>query len=262
MLESSVVLCGIFCVLENIRGVTFIKFTINAIGVSRVYLVEVFGMVNITNKLVDKKINNIRFFLNYPEIEVETQSEEVEKFTSFVNEFIKNDVSIFEEVVISSLGEELIVGNINVISEFQRAFNKNNIISIPVEFSQIIGLTDISHISSYNYDFNNMEKITLDTLFKEEVDFERIIQNYIMEEIYEILEKYRGYVGYDIYELISESIYICEDPVFYFNDRNLVICISSFELTSKVCNLIEFSICFKKIKNILSDYALQYIVSY
>ncbi|MDY2735869.1 hypothetical protein, partial [Intestinibacter sp.] len=89
-------------------------------------------MVNITNRLVDKKINNIRFFLNYPEIEVETQSEEVEKFTSFVNEFIKNDVSIFEEVVISSLGEELIVGNINVISEFQRAFNKNNIISIPV----------------------------------------------------------------------------------------------------------------------------------
>ena len=225
------------------------------------YLVEVFGMVNITNKLIDKKMNNIRFFLNYPEIELQNESEEVGKFASFVNEFIKNDVSIFEEVVISTLKEEFIIGNINVISEFQRAFNKNNIISIPVEFSQIIGLTDISHISSYNYDFNLMEKITLDTLFKEEVDFERVIQNYIMEEIYDILDKYKGYIGYDIYDLMSESIYICEDPVFYFNDRNLVICISSFELTSRVCNLIEFSICFKKIKNILSDYAIQNIVS-
>ncbi|MCI6737367.1 MAG: hypothetical protein MR593_04510 [Intestinibacter sp.] len=225
------------------------------------YLVEVFGMVNITNKLIDKKVNNIRFFLNYPEIELQNESEEVGKFASFVNEFIKNDVSIFEEVVISTLKEEFIIGNINVISEFQRAFNKNNIISIPVEFSQIIGLTDISHISSYNYDFNLMEKITLDTLFKEEVDFERVIQNYIMEEIYDILDKYKGYIGYDIYDLMSESIYICEDPVFYFNDRNLVICISSFELTSRVCNLIEFSICFKKIKNILSDYAIQNIVS-
>ena len=225
------------------------------------YLVEVFGMVNITNKLIDKKVNNIRFFLNYPEIELQNESEEVGKFASFVNEFIKNDVSIFEEVVISTLKEEFIIGNINVISEFQRAFNKNNIISIPVEFSQIIGLTDISHLSSYNYDFNLMEKITLDTLFKEEVDFERVIQNYIMEEIYDILDKYKGYIGYDIYDLMSESIYICEDPVFYFNDRNLVICISSFELTSRVCNLIEFSICFKKIKNILSDYAIQNIVS-
>ena len=218
-------------------------------------------MVNITNKLIDKKVNNIRFFLNYPEIELQNESEEVGKFASFVNEFIKNDVSIFEEVVISTLKEEFIIGNINVISEFQRAFNKNNIISIPVEFSQIIGLTDISHISSYNYDFNLMEKITLDTLFKEEVDFERVIQNYIMEEIYDILDKYKGYIGYYIYDLMSESIYICEDPVFYFNDRNLVICISSFELTSRVCNLIEFSICFKKIKNILSDYAIQNIVS-
>ena len=225
------------------------------------YLVEVFGMVNITNKLIDKKMNNIRFFLNYHEIELQNESEEVGRFASFVNEFIKNDVSIFEEVVISTLKEEFIIGNINVISEFQRAFNKNNIISIPVEFSQIIGLTDISHISSYNYDFNLMEKITLDTLFKEEVDFERVIQNYIMEEIYDILDKYKGYIGYDIYDLMSESIYICEDPVFYFNDRNLVICISSFELTSRVCNLIEFSICFKKIKNILSDYAIQNIVS-
>ena len=74
-------------------------------------------MVNITNKLIDKKVNNIRFFLNYPEIELQNESEEVGRFASFVNEFIKNDVSIFEEVVISTLKEEFIIGNINVISE-------------------------------------------------------------------------------------------------------------------------------------------------
>lgn len=218
-------------------------------------------MINIVNGLIDKKINNIRFFLNYPKIEVENENEDIKEFTLSVNELIGNDVSIFEEVVISTLSDEFAIGNINVISEFQRAFNKNNIISIPMEFSQIIGLTDISHISSYNYDFNFMKKITLDMLFKQEVDYERIIQNYVIEEIYEILDKYKSHIGYDIYELMSESIYICEDPVFYFNDRNLVICISSFELTSKVCNLIEFPICFKKIKNILSDYAIKNIVS-
>ena len=77
------------------------------------------------------------------------------------------------------------------------------------------------------------------------VDYEKIIQSYIMEEIYEILDNYTSHITYDLYELMMESIYICEDPVFYFNGRDLVICISSFELTSQVCNLIEFTISFK-----------------
>ena len=214
-------------------------------------------MVNIVNGLVDKKVGKIRFFLNYPKIEVEGKNEEVEK----LNKDIKNDIEIFEEVVMSTFDYKRTIGNINVISEFQTAFNKNNIISIPMEFSQIVGLTDISHISSYNYDFNNMEKITLEYLFKEGVDFQRIIHSYIMEEICEILDKYNAYISYDIYELMSESISILENPVFYFNSRELVICISSFELTSQVCNLIEFPISFKNLKNILSDYALENIVS-
>ena len=83
-----------------------------------------------------------------------------------------------------------------------------------------------------------------------------------MEEVYEILDKYASYITYDIYELMMESIYICDDPVFYFNGIELVICISSFELTSQVCNLIEFPISFKKLKNILSDYALKNIILY
>ena len=219
-------------------------------------------MVNIVNGLRENRVKNIRFFLNYPIIELENENEEVNRFVKIVNKVIENDINIFEEVVIATFNEELIIGNINAISEFIRAFNKNNIISIPIEFSQIIGFTDISHIYSYNYDFNTMEKITLRDIFKEGVDFEKVIRNYIMEEVYEILDKYKNHIRYDIYDLMMESIHICEDPVFYFNDKELVICISSFELTSQVCNLIEFPIDFKSLKNILSDYALENIVSY
>ena len=82
-------------------------------------------MVNIVNGLVDKKVGKIRFFLNYPKIEVEGESEEVEK----LNKTIKNDIEIFEEVVMSTFDYKRTIGNINVISEFQTAFNKNNIIS-------------------------------------------------------------------------------------------------------------------------------------
>lgn len=219
-------------------------------------------MINIAGKLISNKVNNIRFFLNYPKIDIEEESDDVQKFVELVNKSIKNEVDIFEEIVIHTYFEEKIIGNINAMSEFQIAFNRGNIISMPMEFTQMIGLTDISHIYSYNYDFNLMKRITLNDIFKQDVDFEKIIEGYVMEEIYEILDNYKSNMTYGIYELMMEAIYICDDPVFYFNGRELVICISSFELTSQVDNLIEFPISFKKIKNILSDYALRNIYLY
>lgn len=200
--------------------------------------------------------------MNYPKIDIEEENDHVQKFVEVVNKSIKNEVDIFEEIVINTYFEENIIGNVNAISEFQIAFNRGNIISMPMEFTQIIGLTDISHIYSYNYDFNLMKKITLNDLFKQDIDFEKIIESYVMEEIYEILDNYKSNMTYGVYELMMEAIYICDDPVFYFNGRELVICISSFELTSQVDNLIEFPISFKKIKNILSDYALRNIYLY
>ena len=219
-------------------------------------------MINIAGKLISNKVNNIRFFLNYPKIDIEEENDNVQKFVELVNKSIKNEVDIFEEIVINTYFEENIIGNVNAISEFQIAFNRGNIISMPMEFTQIIGLTDISHIYSYNYDFNLMKKITLNDIFKQDIDFEKIIESYVMEEIYEILDNYKSNMTYGVYELMMEAIYICDDPVFYFNGRELVICISSFELTSQVDNLIEFPISFKKIKNILSDYALRNIYLY
>ena len=219
-------------------------------------------MINIAGKLISNKVNNIRFFLNYPKIDIEEESDDVQEFVELVNKYIKNEVDIFEETVIHTYFEEKIIGNINAMSEFQIAFNRGNIISMPMEFTQMIGLTDISHIYSYNYDFNLMKKITLNDIFKQDVDFEKIIESYVMEEIYEILDNYKSNMTYGVYELMMEAIYICDDPVFYFNGRELVICISSFELTSQVDNLIEFPISFKKIKNILSDYALRNIYLY
>ena len=200
--------------------------------------------------------------MNYPKIDIEEENDHVQKFVELVNKSIKNEVDIFEEIVINTYFEENIIGNVNAISEFQIAFNRGNIISMPMEFTQIIGLTDISHIYSYNYDFNLMKKITLNDIFKQDIDFEKIIESYVMEEIYEILDNYKSNMTYGVYELMMEAIYICDDPVFYFNGRELVICISSFELTSQVDNLIEFPISFKKIKNILSDYALRNIYLY
>lgn len=209
-------------------------------------------MVKITSELLSCKKKNIRFFLNYPRIEFY----ENEEFAKYVNQLILNNLEIFQEIVECSFEHADDCSLVNAISEFQVAFNKNNIVSIPMEFSQIIGFTDISHIYSYNYDFEKMEIITLDNIFREGCNYEKILESYILEQVYEILEKYSILNSYD---LIEKSLYICDKPVFYFNERELVICIASFEFSTRVCNLIEFPIEFVKIKGVLSEYTINKI---
>ena len=45
-------------------------------------------MVNIVNGLRENRVKNIRFFLNYPIIELENENEEVNRFVKIVNKLI------------------------------------------------------------------------------------------------------------------------------------------------------------------------------
>ena len=165
--------------------------------------------------------------------------------------------TMVEDIVKETKGK----GRENVTIDYEVVTNTKRLFSLKINSSVQIN-TSSDEAKVYHIDKKTGKCITLEDIFKEDVDYEKIIQSYIMEEIYEILDNYTSHITYDLYELMMESIYICEDPVFYFNGRDLVICISSFELTSQVCNLIEFTISFKKIKNILSDYALKNIFLY
>ena len=62
-------------------------------------------MINIAGKLISNKVNNIRFFLNYPKIDIEEENDHVHKFVELVNKSIKNQnerilYGIFKEKVI------------------------------------------------------------------------------------------------------------------------------------------------------------------
>ena len=49
------------------------------------------------------------------------KAKEIQQFAQEVNKSILNEVSIFEEVVIYTYCDEIIIGNINVISEYNVA---------------------------------------------------------------------------------------------------------------------------------------------
>ena len=195
----------------------------------------------------DKKIKSenklVGFYLSYPVIENKSS------FISKINDIIYKDIENFKELVTGTLNKPIIKSfdyKINALSEYKVNLNKNQIISISIDFSQLIGLYDITYVNSYNYDIDLNREIKLKDLFKKDEDYIDIINYFILKEIDEYLyDKFKG---------------ISDNNTFYITKEYLVICFSSYELDKNYSVALEFKIPIDEIKNYLSDYMINNIL--
>ncbi len=195
----------------------------------------------------DKKIKSenklVGFYLSYPVIENKSS------FISKINNIIYKDIESFKELVTDTLNKPIIKNfdyKINALSEYKVNLNKNQIISISIDFSQLIGLYDITYVNSYNYDIDLNREIKLKDLFKKDEDYIDIINYFILKEIDEYLyDKFKG---------------ISDNNTFYITKEYLVICFSSYELDKNYSVALEFKIPIDEIKNYLSDYMINNIL--
>lgn len=195
----------------------------------------------------DKKIKSenklVGFYLSYPVIENKSS------FISKINNIIYKDIESFKELVTDTLNKPIIKNfdyKINALSEYKVNLNKNQIISIYIDFSQLIGLYDITYVNSYNYDIDLNREIKLKDLFKKDEDYIDIINYFILKEIDEYLyDKFKG---------------ISDNNTFYITKEYLVICFSSYELDKNYSVALEFKIPIDEIKNYLSDYMINNIL--
>lgn len=195
----------------------------------------------------DKKIKSenklVGFYLSYPVIEIKSS------FISKINDIIYKDIENFKELVTDTLNKPIIKNfdyKINALSEYKVNLNKNQIISISIDFSQLIGLYDITYVNSYNYDIDLNREIKLKDLFKKDEDYIDIINYFILKEIDEYLyDKFKG---------------ISDNNTFYITKEYLVICFSSYELDKNYSVALEFKIPIDEIKNYLSDYMINNIL--
>lgn len=195
----------------------------------------------------DKKIKSenklVGFYLSYPVIENKSS------FISKINDIIYKDIESFKELVTDTLNKPIIKNfdyKINALSEYKVNLNKNQIISISIDFSQLIGLYDITYVNSYNYDIDLNREIKLKDLFKKDEDYIDIINYFILKEIDEYLyDKFKG---------------ISDNNTFYITKEYLVICFSSYELDKNYSVALEFKIPIDEIKNYLSDYMINNIL--
>ena len=208
-------------------------------------------MLTIENALLDND-------LNYPVIN------KTNNYINYINTKIQEDVICFKEVIKEILIEEKSNIPLNLKSTYKITFNKNNIISIPMEFTQFIEQYNINYINTYNYDFNLEKEIKIKDIFNEILDYKTFLSNLIKIQITLMLEDSSNKQDINEYDLINMifNLEIYEDQAFYLEDDGLVICLSSYEMGSGSNNVLEFKIMYEDAIDYFSEYFLRELLLY
>lgn len=213
-------------------------------------------MLIIENRLIEKEEKSVRYILNYPIIKLLNREN---NFINFINKKIYEDVLCFKEVVQQILSEDESNILINLLTEYTVTFNENNIISIPIEFNQFIGLYNISYINSYNYDFNLEKEIKLKDIFDKGIDYKKFLTDTIKLQLSRKLECCEKEIEDELINLIY-SIGIYEDQPFYLESDGLVICFSSYEMGNSITNILEFKVMYEDAIDYFSDYFISEVL--
>ena len=104
------------------------------------------------------------------------------------------------------------------------------------------------------------KEIVLKDLFKENVDYIKVLKKYIIIQIKTLFMEFEGYVEDYLHYICEDSICLDEENIFYFTHEYLILPFSSCEIDENILNLLEFKIPFNKIYHYLSEYAIKNIV--
>ena len=221
-------------------------------------------MVIISKELLQYEKDYIKYYINIPKIYYKENSNNdfVKKETiESINHIIFKDIITFIDVVEDSYSisssDYIYISN---LTEFQIGYDSKDIISLSIEFSQLDGFYDISYLKGYNYDFRLNKEILLKDLFKDGLDYVKILKKYILIQSKTIFIEIQGYMENLPNYICEDNICLNEENTFYFTHEYLILPFSSCEIDEELLNLLEFKIPFNKIYNYLSEYVIKNIV--
>lgn len=219
-------------------------------------------MVVIAKELLQYEKDYIKYYINIPKIYHKDEKDYAKnEMVQSINQLIFEDIMAFMDVVKDSYdisSKEYI--HINSLTEFQVGYVSRDIISLAIEFSQLEGFYDISYLKGYNYDFKLKKEITLNDLFKESVDYIKILKKYIIIQVKAFFMEFQSYGEERLNNISEDNICLDDENTFYFTPEYLILPFSSCEIDKDILNLLEFKIPFNKIYNYLNEYAIKNIV--
>ena len=118
-------------------------------------------MIVVAKELLQYEKKYVNYYLNIPKLCYKekniVKNEMIEDINSLIFEDIITFMNMMEDSYNNSISKEYTL--INSLTEFQVGYLSKDIISMAIEFSQLVGFSDISYIKVYNYDFKfNLSK--------------------------------------------------------------------------------------------------------
>ncbi|MCR8745419.1 RsiV family protein [Romboutsia lituseburensis] len=210
-------------------------------------------MLSIDKNVIDESTSLVKCNLSYPIINEESIYSNI---INLINNVIYEDIITFKDVVNDGLKVELFKLDKNilhVITEYRVTFNKSNIISIPIEFSQLTGLYEVTYVNCYNYDLYKSKNLKLNDLFNTDTDYIKLINDKLYEKFEHIVKQY-SYKTTD-----NRFDGICNEQNFYIEKDGIVLCFSSYEISKYISHVVEFKLLFSEYEEVLSEYTINNI---
>lgn len=210
-------------------------------------------MLSVRKCTIKESIHQSERGFNYPKlINIYPFDNPNENTINMVNEEMLQDVMIFKETV-----EYEADSDNRAYTDYKIGFKKRNIISLAIEFFELFKSHNITYINTYNYDISKNKRLELKDIFKENIDYSKIINREVEFSINKLLNQDK-YYSLD-FDDIDFYMQIDEEQIFYLKSDRLVICFSSYELGTVFDKPIEIEIKFEKYKKYLSNYILDEI---
>lgn len=205
-------------------------------------------VANVETQTINEKNKYINSVINIPIIM--TENKNIEKD---INDKIRSDIMTFynnskEEAKnyindFPDEGERFVVN-----TDFEIKKNSNNMLSIVVTYYKYSGGAHGEYKNTaYNVYMKTGELLTLDYLFKQDIDYKGVINNEIRHQIEKLVKKDKENKG--IYQFTS----INENNQFYIQDNNIVIYFDLYEIAPYATGIPEFRININLVSHILKE---------
>lgn len=143
------------------------------------------------------------------------------------------------EKAISKSSEYYVKYQYELYIDYKVTYNRNNIISIPIESYVFTGgAHGMTYLNSYNYNLINGKKLELSDIFKENIDYKKIVNEYIYYVISQNPDIY--FKGDDGFKGIKEN------QSFYIDNDGIVVYFSLYEIAPYYVGIPKFKMKFSK----------------